>query len=94
MSLAMLRDNWWWPWWVSSLIDFGVAAIALLIFLASSRRLVRVLAGVVVLAGIVAAVMAPIVMTEESDEPKMERMEPAEVPAMMPSTAPAAGAYA
>jgi K+ transporter len=84
MTLAMLRDDWWWPWWVSSFIDLGVAAIAFSVFLASSRRLVRVIAGGVVLAGVVAAVMAPIVMTEKSDQPRMDKTKPAEAPTMRP----------
>jgi hypothetical protein len=73
ITLAMLREDWWWPWWVSSLIDLGIVAIAAAVLLASSRRSVRLIAGLFVLAGLVAAVMAPIVMTEHSDEPKMER---------------------
>ncbi len=76
MTLAMIRDNWWWPWWVSSLIDLGVVVIAGAVFLASSRRNLRIIAGLFVLAGLVAAVMAPIVMSERSDEPGMDRMEP------------------
>jgi hypothetical protein len=74
MTLAMLRDSWWWPWWVSSLIDLGVVVVAGAAFLRSSRRGIKVIAGVFVLAGLVAAVLAPIVMTD-SDEPTMERME-------------------
>lgn len=41
---------------------------ALAVFRLSSRRIVRAVAGVFVLAGVVAAVMAPIVMTEKSDQ--------------------------
>jgi K+ transporter len=78
MTVAMLRDSWWWPWWVSSLIDLGIVAIAGGVFLASSRRIVRLIAGAFVLAGLVAAVMAPIVMTEDSDAPRMDMMEPAD----------------
>lgn len=74
MTVAMLRDDWWWPWWVSSLIDLGVVVIAGAAFFASSRRWIKVIAGVIVLAGLVAAVLAPIVMTD-SDEPTMDRME-------------------
>lgn len=74
MTLAMLRDDWWWPWWVSSLIDVGVVVVAGAVFLGSSRRGIKVIAGVFVLAGLVAAVLAPIVMTD-SDEPTMDRME-------------------
>jgi hypothetical protein len=76
ITLAMLRDTWWWPWWVSSLIDLGVVAIAAGVFLASSRRNVKLIAGFFVLAGLVAAVLAPVVMTDGSNGPGMERMEP------------------
>jgi hypothetical protein len=70
--LGMMRDHWWWPWWVSSLIDIGVVLIALVVFRLSSRRAVRAVAGLFVLAGLVAAVMAPIVMTEKNDQTKDE----------------------
>jgi hypothetical protein len=82
MTVAMLRDSWWWPWRVSSLIDLGVVAIAVVVFVASSRRRVRLIAAMFMVAGLIAAVMAPIVMTE--DDPRMERKEPAEAPAMWP----------
>jgi hypothetical protein len=84
MMLTMLRDDWWWPWWVSSLIDLGVVVAAAAVFFASSRRGIRVIAGLFVLAGLVAAVLAPIVMTEESDEPGMDRVEPRMSPEMSP----------
>jgi K+ transporter len=84
MALAMMRDDWWWPWWVSSLIDLGVVAIAATVFLASSRRRVRLIAGTFAVAGLIAAVAAPIVMTEDSDEPRMDRMERGEAPRMTP----------
>lgn len=80
ITVAMLRDTWWWPWWVSTLIDLGVVAIAAGVFLASSRRSIKLIAGFLVLAGLIAAVLAPVVMTGGSDEPGMERMEPAEAP--------------
>lgn len=76
MTWAMLRDDWWWPWWVSSLIDVGIAAFATAVFRASSRRAVRLIAGTVVLAAVVAAVMAPLVMSGDSDEPQMKMMGP------------------
>jgi uncharacterized membrane protein len=79
MTLAMLRNDWWWPWWVSSLIDLGVVVVAAAAFHASSRRSLRVIAGLFVLAGLVAAVLAPIVMTD-SDEPTMGMMESGELP--------------
>jgi membrane protein implicated in regulation of membrane protease activity len=75
--LGMLRDNWWWPWWVSTLIDLGVVALALIFFRKSRRRAVKAAAGVFILAGLVAAVMAPIVMTEKSGD-----MKPGETPMM------------
>jgi uncharacterized membrane protein YccC len=71
----MLRDDWWWPWWVSTLIDLAIVAIAVAVYLASGRRAVRLVAGAFVLAGLVAAIMAPIVMTDDSDG-TMNRMEP------------------
>ncbi len=79
MVLGIMRDDWWWPWWVSSLIDIGVVLAALAVFRLSSGRIVRALAGVFVLVGLVAAVMAPIVMTEKSDHMKGD-----EPPPMMP----------
>ena len=81
MLLGMMRDDWWWPWWVSSLIDLGIVILALVVFRLSGRRIVKAVAGAFVVAGLVAAVMAPIVMTEEdSDEPmqgeEMSQMKP------------------
>ena len=74
MVVGMMRDNWWWPWWVSTLIDIGVVLVALAVFRRSSHRIVRAVAGLFVLVGLVAAVMAPIVMTDSDnggDEPPM-----------------------
>jgi hypothetical protein len=68
--IAMMRDDWWWPWWVSTLIDLGVVVVALLVFLRASRGAVRAVALLVVLAGLVAAVMAPIVMKDKPDNSK------------------------
>jgi hypothetical protein len=72
----MLRDTWWWPWWVSSLIDLTVVFVALVVFHLSARRVLRAIAALLVVAGLVAAVLAPFVMTEQSvrhmrDEPEM-----------------------
>ena len=36
--IAMLRDTWWWPWWVSSLIDLTLVFAALVIFRLAGRR--------------------------------------------------------
>jgi hypothetical protein len=68
--IAMMRDDWWWPWWVSTLIDLGVVALALFVWSRAPRRAVRAVALLVVLAGLVAAVMAPIVMKEKPDNSK------------------------
>jgi K+ transporter len=83
VTLFMLRDDWWWPWWVSTLIDVGVVAIAVAVFVASRRRAVRLIAATFVLAGLVAAIMAPIVMSNDSDR-RMNRMEPDNAPTMSP----------
>jgi hypothetical protein len=81
--LAMLRDDWWWPWWVSTLIDLGEVAIAVAVFFASKRRAIRLVAAAVVLAGLVAAIMAPIVMSDDSNG-QTDRMEPDNAPMMTP----------
>jgi hypothetical protein len=65
-------DGWWWPWWVSSLIDLGIVVVAGAALVVSRRRPIRLIAGVLVVAGLVAAVLAPIVMTDRSDEPSMD----------------------
>jgi hypothetical protein len=66
--IGMLRDTWWWPWWVSSLIDLAVVFAALVVFRFSGRRWVRVLAAAFAVSGVVAAVLAPIVMHEQPAE--------------------------
>jgi predicted acyltransferase len=65
----MLPDTWWWPWWVSSLIDLAVVVAALVVLRLSKRRAVRAFAAVLVLAGLVAAILAPMVMTDQPDSP-------------------------
>jgi hypothetical protein len=77
--MGMLRDDWWWPWWVSTLIDLAIVAIAIAVFNATRRRAIRVIAATVVLAGLIAAIMAPIVMSDDSN-----RMEPDNAPMMNP----------
>jgi hypothetical protein len=66
--IGMLRDTWWWPWWVSSLIDLAVVLIALVVCRLSGRRELRVLAAAFAVAGVVAAVLAPIVMHGQQGE--------------------------
>jgi hypothetical protein len=70
MFVAMMRDHWWWPWWVSTLIDLGIVVVALAVMASTSRRAVRVVAAAFVIVGLVAAVMAPIVMKEKPDQGK------------------------
>jgi hypothetical protein len=66
--IAMLRDTWWWPWWVSSLIDLTVVLAALVVFHLSARRVLRALAALLMITGLVAAVLAPVVMTDQSGQ--------------------------
>jgi uncharacterized membrane protein len=72
MLVGMMREDWWWPWWVSSLIDVAVVVVALVVFRLSSRRVLRAVAALFALAGLVAAVMAPVVMTEKTDDMKRQ----------------------
>ena len=75
-TVGMLRDSWWWPWWVSSLIDLGVVAVAGTALVVSRRRAIRLIASVLVLAALLAAVLAPIVMTNGSDRSGPPTMSP------------------
>jgi hypothetical protein len=68
--LGMMRDHWWWPWWVSTLIDVGVVVLALVLLRRTSRPYLRAAALLLALAGVVAAVMAPIVMTDKPNHMK------------------------
>ena len=68
--VGMMRDHWWWPWWVSTLIDVGIVVLALVVLRRTSRRFLRVAALLVALAGVVAAIMAPIVMTDKPNHMK------------------------
>ena len=70
--VGMMRDNWWWPWWVSTLIDVGVVVLALVLLRRASRPYLRATALLVALAGVVAAVMAPIVMTDKPNHTKTD----------------------
>jgi hypothetical protein len=76
--IAMLRDTWWWPWWVSSLIDLTVVFAALTVFRLSTRRAVRALAVLIGVAGLVAAILSPVVMTDRHmrNEPNMPARMP------------------
>jgi hypothetical protein len=68
--------DWFWPWWVSSLIDVAIFAIALTVFLRARRRVVRQVAVVIGVAALVAAGLAPVVMKEETASPTRMNPEP------------------
>jgi hypothetical protein len=68
--------DWWWPWWISSLIDVGILVLALIVFLRAKRRLVRQVAVLVGIGAIVAAGLAPVVMKDnESNSPMRMQTE-------------------
>jgi glucan phosphoethanolaminetransferase (alkaline phosphatase superfamily) len=69
----MARD-WWWPWWISSLIDVGIVVLAVIVFVRANRRRVRQIATVVGIGAIVAAGLAPVVMQDKDSSTPM-RME-------------------
>jgi hypothetical protein len=69
---GVMRDSWWWPWWVSTLIDVGVVVLALILLRRTSRRYLRVAGLLVALAEVFAAVMAPIVMTDKPNHMKTD----------------------
>jgi hypothetical protein len=63
--------DWWWPWWISSLIDVGIFVLALIVFVRANRRLVRQIATLVGIGAIVAAGLAPVVMKDEESTSPM-----------------------
>jgi hypothetical protein len=72
----MARD-WWWPWWVSSLIDIGVFVLAVILFVRVNRRRVRQVATLIGIGAIVAAGLAPVVMKgKASNSPMRMQNEP------------------
>jgi len=71
----MARD-WWWPWWISSLIDVGILILAVIVFVRANRRRVRQIAAVVGIGAIVAAGLAPVVMQgKDSSSPMRMQTE-------------------
>lgn len=66
----MARD-WWWPWWISSLIDVGILVLAVIVFARANRRLVRQIATLVGIGAIVAAGLAPVVMKGKASNSPM-----------------------
>jgi hypothetical protein len=69
----MARD-WWWPWWISSLIDIGIVVLAVIVFVRANRRRVRQIATVVGIGAIIAAGLAPVVM-QNKDSSSPTRMQ-------------------
>jgi glucan phosphoethanolaminetransferase (alkaline phosphatase superfamily) len=63
--------DWWWPWWISSLIDVGILVLAAIVFVRSNRRRVRQIAAVVGIGAIVAAGLAPVVMQDKDPSSPM-----------------------
>jgi hypothetical protein len=68
--------DWFWPWWVSSLIDVAIFALALIVFFRARRTLVRQVAVVIGVAALVAAGLAPVVMKDEAASPSRMKPEP------------------
>jgi glucan phosphoethanolaminetransferase (alkaline phosphatase superfamily) len=66
----MARD-WWWPWWISSLIDVGIVVLAVIVFVRANRRRVRQIATVVGIGAIIAAGLAPVVMQNKDSSSPM-----------------------
>jgi glucan phosphoethanolaminetransferase (alkaline phosphatase superfamily) len=77
----MARD-WWWPWWISSLIDVGIVVLAVIVFVRANRRLVRQIATLVGIGAIVAAGLAPVVMKGKASNSPM-RMQTGNTMTMM-----------
>ena len=59
----------WWPWWVSSLLAVAVAAASAAAFFRARRAFVRGILATLVAEGIAAAVLAPVLMDDMTDEP-------------------------
>ena len=67
----VVARDWWWPWWVSSLIDVGIVVLAVIVFVRANRRLVRQIATLVGIGAIVAAGLAPVVMKGKASNSPM-----------------------
>ena len=71
-----MARNWWWPWWISSLIDIGILVLAVIVFVRANRRRVRQIATVIGIGAIVAAGLAPVVMQgKDSSSPMRMQTE-------------------
>jgi glucan phosphoethanolaminetransferase (alkaline phosphatase superfamily) len=76
--------DWWWPWWISSLIDVGILVLAVIVFVRANRRRVRQIAAVVGIGAIVAAVLAPVVMQGKDSSSPMRMQTENTVTTMTP----------
>jgi hypothetical protein len=63
--------DWWWPWWISSLIDVGIVVLAVIVFLRVNKRRVRQIAALIGIGAIVAAGLAPVVMKGKASNSPM-----------------------
>jgi hypothetical protein len=63
--------DWWWPWWISSLIDVGIVFVAVIVFVRVNRRRVRQIATLIGIGAIVAAGLAPVVMKGQASNSPM-----------------------
>jgi glucan phosphoethanolaminetransferase (alkaline phosphatase superfamily) len=79
----MARD-WWWPWWISSLIDVGILILAVIVFVRANRRRVRQIAAVVGIGAIVAAGLAPVVMQGKDSSSPMRMQTESTMTTMTP----------
>ena len=72
----VVARDWWWPWWISSLIDVGIVVLAVIVFVRANRRRVRQIATVIGIGAIVAAGLAPVVMQgKDSSSPMRMQTE-------------------
>ena len=85
VDTSLMARDWWWPWWISSLIDVGIVVLAVIVFMRASRRRVRQIATVVGIGAIVAAGLAPVVMQGKASSSPM-RMQTGNT--MMTTTTP------
>lgn len=69
--LPVVARDWWWPWWISSLIDVGIVLVAVIVFVRVNRRRVRQIATLIGIGAIVAAGLAPVVMKGKASNSPM-----------------------
>jgi hypothetical protein len=67
----LVARDWWWPWWISSLIDVGIVILAVMVFVRVNKRRVRQIAALIGIGAIVAAGLAPVVMKGKASNSPM-----------------------